>query len=70
MTWKPALTAAGTVPTGATGMHELRHFYASALLDAGESIKALPPRGVAAAAACIRSTPGPGRASPVPAATI
>jgi integrase len=29
------------VPTRATGMHSLRHFYASALLDAGESIKAL-----------------------------
>jgi integrase len=28
-------------PTRATGMHSLRHFYASALLDAGESIKAL-----------------------------
>jgi len=39
--WKPALTAAGIVPTRATGMHALRHFYASALLDAGESIKAL-----------------------------
>jgi integrase len=24
-------------------MHSLRHFYASALLDAGESIKALAP---------------------------
>jgi integrase len=29
------------VPTRATGMHALRHFYASALLDGGESIKAL-----------------------------
>jgi integrase len=29
------------VPTRATGMHALRHFYASAPLDAGESIKAL-----------------------------
>ncbi|GIM86306.1 tyrosine-type recombinase/integrase [Salinispora arenicola] len=39
--WKPAVTAVGLVPTRATGMHALRHFYASALLDAGESIKAL-----------------------------
>jgi integrase len=39
--WRPAVTAAGMEPTRATGMHSLRHFYASALLDAGESIKAL-----------------------------
>lgn len=39
--WRPALLAAGIVPTRATGMHALRHFYASALLDAGESVKAL-----------------------------
>jgi integrase len=39
--WRPALVAAGIVPTRATGTHALRHFYASALLDAGESIKAL-----------------------------
>ncbi|WP_225636014.1 tyrosine-type recombinase/integrase [Streptomyces solaniscabiei] len=39
--WRPALTAAG-VPLGReNGMHALRHFYASVLLDAGESIKAL-----------------------------
>ncbi|RFU88518.1 site-specific integrase [Streptomyces triticagri] len=39
--WRPALVAAG-VPTGReNGMHALRHFYASVLLDAGESIKAL-----------------------------
>ncbi|WP_420076978.1 tyrosine-type recombinase/integrase [Streptomyces sp. JL3001] len=39
--WRPALAAAG-VPSGRTnGMHALRHFYASVLLDAGESIKAL-----------------------------
>ncbi|MFE1295772.1 tyrosine-type recombinase/integrase [Streptomyces sp. NPDC058731] len=39
--WRPALEAAG-VPLGrASGMHALRHFYASVLLDAGESIKAL-----------------------------
>lgn len=39
--WRPAVRAAGIVPTRATGMHALRHFYASVLLDAGESIKAL-----------------------------
>lgn len=41
VSWHPALIAAGIVPTRETGMHALRHFYASALLDAGESIKAL-----------------------------
>lgn len=39
--WRPAVLAAGITPTRATGMHALRHFYASSLLDAGESIKAL-----------------------------
>lgn len=39
--WRPALVQAGIVPTRATGMHALRHFYASVLLDAGVSIKAL-----------------------------
>ncbi|MEV5157879.1 site-specific integrase [Streptomyces sp. NPDC053728] len=39
--WQPALDASG-VPRGReNGMHALRHFYASVLLDAGESIKAL-----------------------------
>ncbi|MEU0988100.1 site-specific integrase [Streptomyces sp. NPDC005953] len=39
--WRGALSSAG-VPTGReNGMHALRHFYASVLLDAGESIKAL-----------------------------
>ncbi|MGA5201900.1 integrase [Streptomyces variegatus] len=39
--WRPALDTAG-VPRGReNGMHALRHFYASVLLDAGESIKAL-----------------------------
>lgn len=42
MVWQPALKAAGvTRPTRADGMHALRHLYASVLLDAGESIKAL-----------------------------
>ncbi|MFJ8675509.1 tyrosine-type recombinase/integrase [Streptomyces sp. NPDC093589] len=49
--WKPALAKAGFIPeaeegeryVGARehGMHALRHFYASALLDAGENIKAV-----------------------------
>ncbi|MGW7537536.1 tyrosine-type recombinase/integrase [Amycolatopsis sp. NPDC054798] len=41
-TWKPALREAGVeAPGRAEGFHALRHFYASALLDAGESIRAL-----------------------------
>lgn len=50
-TWKPALAAAGIIPDAVEGeryasarehgMHALRHFYASTLLDAGENIKAL-----------------------------
>ncbi|MFF7341479.1 tyrosine-type recombinase/integrase [Streptomyces sp. NPDC008163] len=48
--WKPALAAAGLIPGAQEGkyesarehgMHALRHFYASVLLDAGESIKAV-----------------------------
>ncbi|MBA2948703.1 tyrosine-type recombinase/integrase [Streptomyces sp. PSKA28] len=49
--WKPALVAAGVIPEPKPGdrhqaarehgMHALRHFYASVLLDAGENIKAL-----------------------------
>lgn len=49
--WKPALADAGVIPKPGPGerykearedgMHALRHFYASVLLDAGESIKAL-----------------------------
>ena len=39
--WHPALKAAGIVPSRPNGMHALRHFYASALLDAGESVKAV-----------------------------
>lgn len=40
--WKPALMSVG-VPVGRyeNGMHELRHFFASVLLDQGESIKAV-----------------------------
>ncbi|KIZ13709.1 tyrosine-type recombinase/integrase [Streptomyces natalensis] len=50
--WKPALVAAGVIPDRQSraesyaaarehGMHALRHFYASALLDGGENIKAV-----------------------------
>ncbi|MFE9252255.1 tyrosine-type recombinase/integrase [Streptomyces sp. NPDC007088] len=39
--WKPALEAAGVPMIRDNGTHALRHFYASVLLDAGESIKAL-----------------------------
>ncbi|NEA42895.1 tyrosine-type recombinase/integrase [Streptomyces sp. SID11385] len=49
--WKPALVAAEVLPVPAPGerarssredgMHALRHFYASVLLDGGENIKAL-----------------------------
>ena len=49
--WKPAIAAAGLIseagPDGnyesarEHGMHALRHFYASVLLDSGESIKAV-----------------------------
>jgi len=39
--WKPALAAAGVEPNRENGMHALRHFYASTLLDAGESIRAV-----------------------------
>ena len=49
--WKPALATACIIPPAANksryqsapedGMHALRHFYASVLLDAGENIKAL-----------------------------
>lgn len=49
--WKPALAAAGVIreatdgarydPAREHGMHALRHFYASVLLDAGENVRAL-----------------------------
>ncbi len=39
--WQPALRAVGVPHTRQNGMHVLRHTYASVLLDAGESIKAL-----------------------------
>jgi integrase len=40
-TWKPALQAAAVPPTRDNGMHALRHFYASVLIDAGESVRAV-----------------------------
>lgn len=49
--WKPALAGAGVIPERRAGeifkesrehgIHALRHYYASVLLDAGENIKAL-----------------------------
>ncbi|PSK67459.1 putative prophage phiRv2 integrase [Micromonospora sp. MH33] len=39
--WKPAIRATGVPDNRHNGMHVLRHTYASVLLDAGESIKAL-----------------------------
>jgi len=39
--WKRALQAVGVEPTRANGMHALRHYFASVLLDAGENIRAL-----------------------------
>ncbi|WP_406411111.1 hypothetical protein [Streptomyces sp. NBC_01614] len=50
--WKPALASAGIIPAPEKGqryaaarehgMHALRHFYASVLLDAGENIRSCP----------------------------
>jgi len=40
--WRPAVAAAG-LPEG-TGFHDLRHFYASVLIDAGESVKVVQER--------------------------
>ena len=39
--WKPALRAAGVPDARTNGLHGLRHWFASVLLDAGESIKAV-----------------------------
>lgn len=39
--WRPALEKAGMECKRENGCHALRHFYASTLLDGGESIKAL-----------------------------
>jgi integrase len=39
--WAPALKAAGVASGRDNGIHALRHYYASVLLDAGNNIKAL-----------------------------
>jgi integrase len=39
--WKNALREAGIEPTRINGMHALRHYYASALLESGVSIRAV-----------------------------
>jgi hypothetical protein len=39
--WKPALQQAGVLATRENGMHALRHYFASVLLEDGVSIKAL-----------------------------
>lgn len=53
--WKPVPVTAGVIPEPKVapqfdpsrehGIHALRHFYASALLDAGESIEAVSASG-------------------------
>jgi integrase len=42
--WKPALRANGVPETRDNGCHALRHYYASVLLDGGESIKTVSER--------------------------
>ncbi|WP_369075898.1 tyrosine-type recombinase/integrase [Nocardioides renjunii] len=39
--WRPAQKATGVEPSRDNGTHALRHWYASVLLDAGESIRAV-----------------------------
>lgn len=39
--WRPALATAGVEESKGNGMHALRHFYASVLIDAGESVRAV-----------------------------
>lgn len=39
--WKPALRKAGVEATRVNGVHALRHYFASVLLDAGESVRSL-----------------------------
>ncbi|MHA6618925.1 site-specific integrase [Pseudonocardia sp. DLS-67] len=41
--WRPAVAAVKAAPTG-TGMHDLRHFYASLLIRHGESVKVVQAR--------------------------
>ncbi len=37
--WHPLITAAGMTPGRRTGCHQLRHYYASTLIDGGASMK-------------------------------
>ena len=39
--WRTALEGAGIERNRSNGMHALRHFYASVLIDAGESVRAV-----------------------------
>ena len=41
--WRPAVAAVDAAPAG-TGMHDLRHFYASLLIRHGESVKVVQAR--------------------------
>jgi integrase len=41
--WRPAVAAVAACPDG-TGMHDLRHFYASLLIRHGESVKVVQAR--------------------------
>jgi len=66
--WKPALRESGIVNPGrADGFHALRHFYASVLLDAGESIRALAEYLGHADPAFTATTPSPSCATRSPA---
>ncbi len=42
--WRPAAKAAGLTPATGTGMHALRHYYASLLIRYGESVKTVQGR--------------------------
>lgn len=41
--WRPAVMAAGIVPSRSTGMHALRHFYASRCSTPGRASRPSPP---------------------------
>jgi integrase len=41
--WRPAVAKVKAAPAG-TGMHDLRHFYASLLIRHGESVKVVQSR--------------------------
>jgi integrase len=42
--WRPAVKKATGVPDDGVGFHQLRHFYASLLIQAGESVKVVQSR--------------------------